>query len=537
MPNSTRSLLAAVAFLLATNAAGLPGVSPDEAPALRVERVDLFKNGLAVVRASGAIDRSGVATYAVPPTLVHGSLWARADHPLEIRSHRRSVPTPTFRPSRAELLESALGHDLVVHLGDEVLEGTLVGQPDDAPPPEPVPRLGFVSPAPRGPSPGDSMLLRTRDGRFVAFGVDRIERLEFAEPPVVRRPKDFLELRSEDPGAFELEWIGRGMSWAPSYRIDLSDPETLVLRQKAVIRNEMRDLESVEIGLISGFPSVSFATVDALVSPGQTWSTFFEQLEGAGRGGGSRDIRSNAARQWVAPTSVDGPALGAAEPGEGVDLHVETVGRHDLRRGETLVLPVAEATASYETVVEWIIPDLRRPDGRPVDEHVRRQDPERYEESAWDAIRFVNPFAFPLTTAPAVLVRKGGLRALQQVSWTSPGERTAVRVTKALSVGTRAVEAEVPETRRDVVVTKTLMQSVEVQGSLSIANRRAEPVVVIARRRFSGALLEADAEPTTRLLESGVTALNPRNELMWRLEVEAGGEREVGYRYEVLVPR
>jgi hypothetical protein len=37
------------------------------------------------------------------------------------------------------------------------------------------------------------------------------------------------------------------------------------------------------------------------------------------------------------------------------------------------------------------------------------------------------------------------------------------------------------------------------------------------------------------LLEAGVYSINKRNELSWRVELQPGEEKELEYRYEVLV--
>ena len=70
-------------------------------------------------------------------------------------------------------------------------------------------------------------------------------------------------------------WRARGLAWAPSYRIDTTDPKSLALEQRAVIRNELADLTEAELRLISGYPSVQFAHVHSPLSPRTTWGTFF----------------------------------------------------------------------------------------------------------------------------------------------------------------------------------------------------------------------------------------------------------------------
>ncbi len=53
-----------------------------------------------------------------------------------------------------------------------------------------------------------------------------------------------------------VNYLTRGLSWAPSYRVDITDPKTLAVEQYAVVKNELADLDGTEIMLISGFPSL-----------------------------------------------------------------------------------------------------------------------------------------------------------------------------------------------------------------------------------------------------------------------------------------
>ena len=49
-----------------------------------------------------------------------------------------------------------------------------------------------------------------------------------------------------EPATVAVTYLSKGMAWAPSYRVDISDASLLELEQKAVIKNELEDLEDVE---------------------------------------------------------------------------------------------------------------------------------------------------------------------------------------------------------------------------------------------------------------------------------------------------
>src|SRR5262249_33728824 len=147
-----------------------------------------------------------------------------------------------------------------------------------------------------------------------------------------RRPVLVLTAdRLDGPATLTVTYLARGLAWAPSYRVDVSNPRTLTVEQAAVVKNELCDLRDVEVSLISGFPSVPFAHVLSPLSARTTWTRFFQEL--AQRPRELADSARNAVivgRQQVlqvGPLNVD---LSATPTGEGVDVHYQPLGKRTL---------------------------------------------------------------------------------------------------------------------------------------------------------------------------------------------------------------
>ncbi|MEM7394703.1 MAG: hypothetical protein AAF492_20405, partial [Verrucomicrobiota bacterium] len=340
--------------------------------------------------------------------------------------------------------------------------------------------------------------------------------------------------------AVHLSYLAKGLAWAPSYRVDITDPKRLSIAQKAVIKNEMEDLEDAELYLISGYPSIQFSHVTSPLSLRTTWTAFFQQLSQDPQSGhhsmGQFAMTQNAAYNYAAPPSgnTGGPTMPA---GEGPDIHYQPVGKRTLNEGDSLLFSVASAEADYERIVEWIVPDTRRADGRYLSEHERRRKPEEYRDAAWDALRFKNPLPFPMTTGAAMITGKDRFQGQRMTYWVNKGEQTTLHITKALSLRTRHVEHEEKGEREIVYVGGDDYNKTVVKGELLIDNHRNETVPVVIRRRFSGELLEADGDPHSVLREEGVWSVNKRNELTWSIILKPGAEQKLTYRYSVLVNR
>ncbi len=532
-----RPLLSAV--LLASFAFGDTTVTPT------IEGADLFKNGLVVLRASFPAPEAGEYVWEDAPMAVHGTFSVEGNGPIETRGGTRKVlEVVRDEGATGDLQKDLAGRRVEVVTEDgPTYEGTVWALPagDVAAVHEADPFGGIsLRPAPLPePSSGSFLVVETSDGERVLIQRSRIIRIttpgrfapqeRWVEKPVLRFKVD--EGDAVD-GRVKVSWLARGMSWAPSYRVELGDDGGMLIEQSAIVRNELLDLKETEIGLISGFPNVSFGEVGSPLWPGTTLSGFFGQL-GRTSGRASLAITQNIASNSIAYQQGAGGLPDLGEPGAGSDdLHIESIGVRDLATGEALALSVDEKEATYERVVEWVVPDARDARGR-----YSHREPRDESDEPWDAVRFRNPFDFPMTTAPAMIRDGGRFRGQTRSDWVNPGQVNCLRVTKALSVRADYSEVEEEGEREIVWIGGDDYQRTKVRGTLKLRNSRGEPVTMSIRTEFSGELLEADRDPAKRLRTEGVSSVNPRRELVWDFEIGAGEEVELGFRYSVLVNR
>jgi hypothetical protein len=301
----------------------------------------------------------------------------------------------------------------------------------------------------------------------------------------------------------------------------------------------MSDLAGAEVSLITGFPSVQFANVTSPLSAHTSWAMFFQQL--SQRPQFAHDITANAVMsQQMGGYGIQGPQVNVLPGHEGVDLYYHSIGKRTLARGDSLALTTRKGDADYERIVEWLIADHRDVYGNPMQRP--GTDPETGDamDAPWDALRFKNPFSFPLTTGPALVLAHGKFSGQRMTNWVNAGEETTLRVTKALSLRTRSVEHERQTgngaSERDIIdIGGRRFRRATVEGELSVCNHRTEPVKLLIRRRFSGDLLKAADDPKVTLLEEGVYAVNKRNELVWTVTLKPGQEKTLPYQYTVLV--
>lgn len=521
----------AVGFILLLAA---PMSAADEIPTKsQITSADLFKNGLAVVKCEVTLKKPGTYLLADAPRPVHGTFWVESAVPVEAALKLVDVEVPAVEAVPGNLQDDLAGQKVTVFFkGDKrpPLAGTVL-------------KL-----KPAKPEEGTSsrfLILQTAKGRtyIEATEVASVEAEGVGDTIKRRQPRLFLTLSPTDKAETRvvLHYLTHGLSWAPSYKIDISDPKTLLLEQHAVIRNELTNLKEADVRLISGYPSVQFAHVNSLLSPRTSLAAFFNELSSGG-GRSRHDGMSNTINLQMAMGNwgaAPDQALGAIPTGEGVDLHYQPVGKRTIAEGESQALSVSRGKADYERVVEWMVPDNRNEHGQY--HHTGRVEEDNENDTAWDALKFKNPLTFPMTTGPAMVTSGGQFNGQRTSFWVNAGEETVLRVGKAFSIRTRAVEHEVIDKGagrdRDIVwIGGRQYRKGTVAGELSLSNNRKESVKVLIRRRFSGELVEAEGSPKASLREEGVFSINQRNELAWSLSLKSGEEKILKYSYTVLVP-
>lgn len=571
------SVLLIIFLVLATFPITASAADDHQVASDRIESIGLFKNGLAYVTREIEIDQSGESILVDIPKPAHGTFWVEspAEVQVDIRVTERDLPASAEAERLAKTLEGAQATAYFQAENLPPVSGTIsliekkneqdasrFGNDYEAA----NRRYGWYSsynrnhpqPTPPQPTTLRYLTLKTEKGpillepslvsHIVAKGKDGSQAIlsgntlsAALQPTTARRQVmifDVKDLGSAKKIKLNVSYLTKGIAWAPSYRIDLGDENRLTLVQKSIIKNELGDIHDAEFFLITGFPSLEFSSVVSPLSLQTNWMQFFQQLsakDSPSRGSASVMTQQMVMYNAYQPSNTT-PTLPTNPTGEGPDLHYHSIGRRSLALGDSLTVTLPAAEADYNRIVEWIVPDNRDYRGYM---QINRQDEnsEKWHGVAWDSIQYRNPLDYPMTTGPAMVVSDGKILGQRTSYFVSPGEGTTQHITKALSIRTRTNEQEMEGTRKVIYIAGNDYHDTTVQGLLTISNHRAEEIDLVIRRRFSGKLLEADEKPECRLLAEGVYSINQRNELVWTLKLKPGEEKELNYKYKVLVDR
>lgn len=359
-----------------------------------------------------------------------------------------------------------------------------------------------------------------------------------------------LEGASEE---FDLQYLTAGILWAPSYRIELSEGKAQ-LSMTTEIRNEMANLDNVEVNLVSGFPSLKFAAVDSFLYPEATIESYTSQVGNLDSTRG-RSARSNARYGVMSQAaiiypesemesssfgSVQASAYRTGDAGAGNDIHYMPIGKLTLKKNESKMVPLGSSTTEYERFVEWSIKDRRDLYGQ-----MPRGSSDDDKMELWDAIEFRNPFDFPMTTAAIEVVEDGRILGQAEAAWTNPDDKCTVKITPALSV--KGLYAEEGSGKvKNVNRFDEEDEYLNFQGSrwfkedvvakLKVKNYRNEKAKVRIRKLLSGEIESSSVEPKSiHTIPARDYRPNVERELVWEIDLKPNAEKEIEIKYSLWV--
>ncbi len=539
-------LVAAVAVVAGRAGAAEPAKAVDT----QVARIALFKNGLGFFIRQGALpDQPGPVRIGPLPAASHGTLWLTWG-PGATLAHLAAGEEKTLEwrdaVSIPDLLRANLGKQVRLEFGSEYrssLEGTLktFPQPSTPAPPNPYMAGSYIPPR----SQGQVVTLQTAAG-VVAIKPSTVDRITFLEDPSTQYAQDIMkvalsgDLTATGPGqTVGVSYLAKGMTWAPSFIVDISTPEEGTITAKAEIINEMEDLEKAHVDLVTGFPFLEFSDIISPLAKKGDLATFLRAL-GQGYSEGREQFRRETMTQQVMYNAYDAmeaagpsPDYGAGAAGvQAEDLFLYPLDSVTLKKDQVGYYPLFTQKVAYEHVYEWDIPDYVN-----AQDQYRRAEQNRPAEVVWHSLRLKNAGQVPWTTGPAETMKDGQILGQAMLTYTSPGNNVMLKITKAL--GIKAQENEL-ETNREVNALQRHGWSydrITVEGKLALHNYTAQAMTVKITKTLSGEVVTSAPEAKTVKLAKGLRQENPRSELTWEVPLEVGKAVEVAYTYKVLIRR
>jgi hypothetical protein len=541
-----------------------------------IKEVTVFKDGHAFVVHQGRVpvDTKGHVVLDRLPTPLLGTFWPySADKQVAL-----SAVTASRRPVRGEqtaidlrgLMEANPGATVdLVDVDGKTISGRIQGLPA-----RPVEELLAMDTLPDHdivPAKGGVVLLETSQG-VLALPLERIRSVSFKNAPASKYPNDrFRNLLTLDfawPEAgprrdieVGMAYVQKGLRWIPSYKVTIGTTGKARVQLQATLVNELADLDDVTANLVVGVPTFAFkGTVDPMALQ-QTVAQLGDYFDAKSASGfamsnaimsqvGARADRFRDENERRNQPADAGPEVEGGEADQ--DLYVFTVKRVTLKKGERMVLPVAEYELAYRDVYVLDLPFAPPMEVRANTNDAQQQQLARLLGAPHftHVLRLTNSGHEPLTTAPALI--SSGDRVLGQgmMSYTAPGGDCDLGLTTAVDIKVAKSDKETGRIPNALTLDGSSYLRVDLNGTIAITNRRDKAVDIEVTRSILGhadaAGQTGKAEMVNAYEEGGVTqppwwgwygwpgwwgAVNGTGKFTWKTKVDAGKKLTLTYKW------
>ena len=488
---------------------------------LPVREITVFKDGHAFVLHSGKMstDVSGNVLMDYLPTPVIGTFWSYSGEKQAklsaVTASPRKVLVERTALNLRELIEANIGADVFVTESTSTnrYRAIILQIPNQS-----GEELEATSPPNSGqklPVKGNVVLLKLQEGGIKVVGLDRILDVTFIgdhkEKAAQEEFRNLLTLKLDWDGRPQKEaevgllYLQRGVRWIPNYKVTIDGRGSAVVKLQATLINELADLDDVTAHLVIGVPTFAFKeTVDpvALQQAVVQLSSYFNSDAKTAHG------FANAIMSQQAFGGGDKIAFGRAEePGRTIDLGPEVatsvktedlfmfdVKHVTLKKGQRMVIPITEFTLKYRDVYTLDIPFTPPVEVWRNQNNGQQADLVRLFNSpkVMHKIRVTNGSEYPLTTAPALILRDDRVLAQGLMTYASPGADVDLDVTTAVDMRVKKSDNETKRTPNAEKWQGNQYGRVDLEGKITLTSFAKQPVEIEVTRSVLGNASEAD---------------------------------------------
>jgi hypothetical protein len=488
-----------------------------------VRELTVFKDGHAFVMHQGKMptNEAGEVLMDYLPAPVLGTFWPYAAEKgvklASVTAGQRRVTVARSPLTIIELIEANPGAEVIItespagreaaaHSYPATIQGVTERSAEEMERTAP-PNSGELL-----PKKGDVVLLKTTEG-VKAVALARILDVTFKQPPkkalaavefrnLLTMKLDWADRKPTATADMGLVYLQRGIRWIPNYKLTVDGEGKATVQLQATLLNELTDLNDVTCHLVVGVPSFHFKeTVDpmSLQQSLVQLSSYFQEANATHGQMLSNRIMTQSSRMSESRQRRPAPNLGGdlglvgagAENVE--DLHIFTIQNITLKKGQRMVVPVAELTVPYEDVYVLDIPfappaDVRRRFNTNQQSQIARM---LTSPKVMHKLRLTNKSVYPFTTAPALIL--SGDRVLGQglMTYTPKGGSVDLPITAAVDVQVKKADSEVKRTPNAVRWYNDSYERVDLTGAVTLTNYREHPAKLEVVRNVLGNITEA----------------------------------------------
>ncbi|MFI3244523.1 MAG: DUF4139 domain-containing protein [Akkermansia sp.] len=508
---------------------------------MKPSKIAIFKNNYGFVTLQGQLGDHATTRLNSLPVPALGTFWVQAEQGTSIKSlvsglfdYEEALPA-----DMKSLAAANAGCKVQVSyylMGDDIrtVEGTLLPFPK-SPILSQGNTIGQVSTSGKNAMIGDILMLKTDTGTLT-IDMERLISIDYIgditmPTRVNKRPCVELQLAQASPGKLvQATCLSQGITWHPSYHLDLGDNGKAQLTAKATISNNLIDLDGVEMELITGYPALNNeGQIDPMAMDRQ-----MRNAPQAISRTSSTPVALCEINMSDGMSSACWSSAGSAASGTDTgNLFFYPVANFTAKAGQVVTQPLFSESLDYKHIYTWRVEDPSR-----FREHIVgiQQEP----STIWDCIRFTNPLDMPLTAAPIEFTQKGRISGTNDLSYTPSKTECTVRMGRAINLMT----SKVCKVQGQEVISypsrtsKTGMVRVTKNSclvSLSINNTSDSDAEMEITQQVKGKVIHVGQGGNNHcIVRAGTEYLDLDNIITWKVTVQAGATQQLDFTYDCI---
>ncbi len=457
---------------------------------LPVKEVTVFKDGHAFVLHEGEVapDAAGDIVLDELPQPIMGSFWTYSvdpDNPVQCVIASRDEVKDQVRVSNLnQLFRANLDKQLLIK--ENVYQESY-----------PAEIVKILS--------DQNILVKTREG-VKTVHMNNIQSVTFLDTPEYSlegtTTKELLRVKLKNPAKAQagkdnigMAYVQLGLRWIPSYRIEIDGNGKAMIKLQATIVNELTDLENVKANLVVGVPSFAFKDTPDPISFRDT----IARMAGAfdiSNSNRTSNMFSNAIQSQVSTYNFEadmrsnianpGPQIQGSDQSE--DMYIFSFDNLTLKKGQRMVVPIAEYELEYTDIYTLDIsfqPPLEMSRNFNSNQHLQLAK-EFYSPKAVHKIRLDNTSKYPLTTAPAMILKDGKVLSQGMMKYTAPGSSGDLEFTTAVNINVKYEDKQTSRKNNAVKWEDNQFSEIAMAGEVYIKNYSEKTVKIFVKRSVLG---------------------------------------------------
>ncbi len=316
--------------------------------------------------------------------------------------------------------------------------------------------------------------------------------------------------------------LEKGIQWVPSYLLTILNDKEATLSMKATIINSGESYYNTDMDIIIGKPELFYGDVLDPICTNFLNNIVFRAREQNQMSYNFSNQASGYATDRDGKEDEEGGNGGEDKQGNKLeDLFIYKLGKIDLEKNATTIIPVSTATIKYEDLytVDLPINSTANDKANPIE--------------VFHKYKIFNSGNAPLTTGSVLVVNPNELPIAQsQIKYTPAKGEQEINISKAIDVQVRNEETEGKREKSNKKVSSNVMyDKVTFNGTINLQNLQSKTIKVKISKAATGFATATSVNGKIKKVKDEYASVNALSQMEWEVELTAGQKIELTYSY------